>query len=85
MTGPEHYKEAERLVAQAELWRDFDCSGLTAQERIGWTAADAALAQVHATLALADAEDREAAAEARIAECVPEGGSRLNVAVAGAR
>lgn len=38
-------------------------------------------AEVYAHLSVAADVDREADAEARIAECVPEGGSRLQVAV----
>lgn len=44
MTGPEHYREAERLLARAADSTTYDeAAGITAQ------------AQVHATLALAAA------------------------------
>jgi hypothetical protein len=46
MTGPEHYREAERLLAAGE----YDESGDEALH-----ARDVAAAQVHATLALAAA------------------------------
>lgn len=46
MTGPEHFREAERLIDQASEWLDS-----YADRRI----ADLAEAQVHATLALAAA------------------------------
>lgn len=46
MTGPEHYKEAERLLATVEA---------TAEDTVGSVAATVAQAQVHATLALAAA------------------------------
>ena len=55
MTGPEHYREAERLVKQAEGWADFDRWPMTSEQRIARQAADAAAAQVHATLAVAAA------------------------------
>ncbi|MGW4663245.1 hypothetical protein [Streptosporangium sandarakinum] len=44
MTGPEHYREAERLVREAD-----------AEDAPEWVTARAAQAQVHATLALAAA------------------------------
>jgi len=43
MTGPEHYREAERLLTEADGWAYGEI------ERVELTAA----AQVHATLALA--------------------------------
>lgn len=46
MTGPEHYREAERLIAAGE----YDETGEDVLH-----ARDIALAQVHATLALAAA------------------------------
>lgn len=50
MTGPEHYREAERLVSGAQNVVDVaPIDGLTRTEC-------AALAQVHATLALAAAQ-----------------------------
>jgi hypothetical protein len=58
MTGPEHYREAERLIAQADGWLDADYgwkATLSREERIGYRAADLAAAQVHATLAHAAA------------------------------
>lgn len=49
MTGPEHYQEAERLLVGAQNVMDIaPVDGLTREEC-------AALAQVHATLALAAA------------------------------
>lgn len=51
MTGPAHYAEAERVTAAAKSQSRADDEGFT-----GWSRADlAALAQVHATLALAAA------------------------------
>jgi len=47
MTGPEHYREAERLLAVADVY-DEDGAWATAKAR-------RAEAQVHATLALAAA------------------------------
>jgi len=57
MTGPEHYREAERLLAIAAA--STDAPGITAQVT--------AEAQVHATLALSAAQDgpQYAAAELR--------------------
>lgn len=57
-TGPEHYRHAERLIAQADEWLDADLGwkgDLTTEERHGFRAGDLAAAQVHATLALAAA------------------------------
>jgi hypothetical protein len=45
MTGPEHYKEAERIIAQA----------MNQELPVATISAIAATAQVHATLALAAA------------------------------
>ena len=53
MTGPHHYREAERLSARAQSWADFDRWPMSAEERTAQAAVDAALAQAHATLALA--------------------------------
>jgi hypothetical protein len=56
MTGPEHYREAERLIEQADTWMDADHGWrgeLSTEERLSRRAADLAAAQVHATLALA--------------------------------
>ncbi len=50
MTGPEHYKAAERLVAHSQSHTD---QGNGADDKIAELAA--AQAQVHATLALAAA------------------------------
>lgn len=50
MTGPDHYREAERLVAHSKNHTD---QGNGADDKIGELAA--AQAQVHATLALAAA------------------------------
>lgn len=58
MTGPDHYREAERLASQADAWMDADTgwkAALASEERIARRAADLAAAQVHATLALAAA------------------------------
>lgn len=58
MTGPEHYRQAERLIEQADEWPDADLGwkgDLTAAERIARRDSDLAAAQVHATLALAAA------------------------------
>lgn len=57
MTGPEHYREAERLAASAEEWMDADSgwkSQLSAAERTARRSADLLAAQVHATLAQTD-------------------------------
>jgi hypothetical protein len=58
MTGPEHYREAERLTEQASTWANADTgwkAHLSSEERIAYRMADLAEAQVHATLALAAA------------------------------
>lgn len=58
MTGPEHYKEAERLTRQARTWMDADTgwkAHLSTSERLAFRRADLAEAQVHATLANAAA------------------------------
>ncbi len=58
MTGPEHYREAERLAAQADEWMDADRgwkAHLSTEERLAFRTADLAAAQVYATLALAAA------------------------------
>ncbi|GHA01228.1 hypothetical protein ACFOOM_12315 [Streptomyces echinoruber] len=57
-TGPEHYREAERLAEQADSWMDADIgwkAHLPTEERIARRRADLDAAQVHATLALAAA------------------------------
>ena len=52
MTGPEHYREAERIVRAAKSRYIADEEGFSE-----WSRSDlAALAQVHATLALAAAD-----------------------------
>lgn len=58
MTGPEHFREAERLTDQANSWANADMgwkAHLSSEERIAHRMADLADAQVHATLALAAA------------------------------
>ena len=54
MTGLEHYREAERLLEEADAWMDVDYgwkANLSADERIARRTADLVAAQVHATLA----------------------------------
>ncbi|WP_330349237.1 hypothetical protein [Streptomyces sp. NBC_00582] len=58
MTGPEHYREAERLTEQSKTWANADMgrkAHLSSEERIAYRMADLAEAQVHATLAQAAA------------------------------
>jgi hypothetical protein len=58
VTGPEHYREAERFAAEADTYPDADLGwkgNLDGEERIRYRMADLAAAQVHATLALAAA------------------------------
>lgn len=55
MTGPEHYTEAERLISDAVSW-DSD------HKQVAIDSVVAAVAQVHATLALAAAQARLAIA-----------------------
>lgn len=65
MTGPEHYRVAERLIADADAWMDADSgwmADLSGEERIARRVADLAAAQVHATLALAAAQGGESRA-----------------------
>ncbi|WP_329214862.1 hypothetical protein OG352_05370 [Streptomyces sp. NBC_01485] len=53
-TGPEHYREAERLITQANTWANADMgwkAHLSSEARIAHRMADLAEAQVHATLA----------------------------------
>ena len=51
MSGPQHYQEAERIALAAQSLDVANREGFT-----GWTRSDlAALAHVHATLALASA------------------------------
>lgn len=57
-TGPEHYREAERLQKQADTWENADSGwkgSLTAEERIARRMADLTAALVHAQLANAAA------------------------------
>ena len=57
MTGPEHYREAENCIEQADLVIDADWgiySSMSTQERMQRRMAELAEAQAHATLALAD-------------------------------
>lgn len=58
MTGPEHYREAERLAQQAATWMNADTgwkAHLTGAERLAHRVADLAEGQLHATLAAAAA------------------------------
>jgi hypothetical protein len=58
MTGPDHYREAERLIDQADVIMDADygwMASLGSGERLQRRTAYLAAAQVHATLALAAA------------------------------
>ena len=78
----QHYAAAEKWLERAEGRYEVareDCT-FDSEDR---EFVDYALrfANVHAQLAIAADVDREADAGARIAECVPEGGSRLQVAV----
>ncbi|WP_069769734.1 hypothetical protein [Streptomyces sp. LUP30] len=66
MTGPEHYREAERLTDQANSWANADTgwkAHLSSEERIAYRMADLAEAQVHATLALTAATAMQAAVD----------------------
>lgn len=54
MTGPEHYREAERFAAAAGEWENADTGwkgALSTHERLARRQLDLAAAQVHATLA----------------------------------
>ena len=54
MNGPEHYREAERLMKQGDEWMDADTgwkARLGVDERLARRTADLLAAQVHATLA----------------------------------
>lgn len=65
MTGPEHYREAERLAKQADTWENADTGWkgqLSVEERIARRMTDLAAAQVHATLAGASTQDPTATA-----------------------
>jgi hypothetical protein len=58
VTGPQHYREAERLIGEAGGWMNADVGWrgtLSAGERLAYRAGDLAEAQVHATLAVAAA------------------------------
>ena len=84
----DHYKQGdvwlERAEQAAEMFAD-DTAKTARAEDVAAVAAIAstfaAIAQAHYAGSQAADIDREADAEARIAECVPEGGSRLQVAV----
>ena len=57
-TGPEHYREAERLAQLAEGWLDADYGWkgqLRSEERLARRNSDLAAAHVHALLSLAAA------------------------------
>lgn len=57
-TGPEHYREAERLAQQAGTWMNADTgwkAHLSAEERLAHRMADLTEALVHAQLANAAA------------------------------
>jgi hypothetical protein len=57
MTGPEHYREAEALAESSLHWMggDWGPEDMTPAERLARKDSDVAMAQVHATLALAAA------------------------------
>lgn len=58
MTGPEHYREAERLTRRAGTWMEASTGWkgrLPDEQRLAYRMADLAEAQVHATLAKAAA------------------------------
>jgi len=54
-TGPEHYRQAERLAAQADHWMHGWKAHLTTQERIQRRNADLLAGLLHAVLANAAA------------------------------
>ncbi|WP_086559940.1 hypothetical protein [Streptomyces africanus] len=57
-TGPEHYREAERLIEQSKTWANADTgwkAHLSPEVRRAYRMADLAEAQVHADLAKAAA------------------------------
>jgi hypothetical protein len=57
-TGPEHYREAERLLERAETWENADTgwkAHLSSEERIARRTADIGTATAHALLAQAAA------------------------------
>jgi hypothetical protein len=65
-TGPEHYREAERLLEQSKTWANADTgwkARLSTEERIARRMADLAEAQVHADLAKAAATAMGTASE----------------------
>ena len=76
MNESDHYCAAEKWLRMAETaYRDnAEFETVTVLTR---------LANVHAQLAIAADVDREASAEQRIAECVPNGGQALAVSVRG--
>ena len=56
MRGPEHYREAEALARSAPNWMaDWGPRDMPFTERLAHKNSDVAMAQVHATLALAAA------------------------------
>ena len=67
MTGPEHYREAERLAGMAHHWTYGDGADPVAG------AALAAEAQVHATLALTAATAMQAAVDGSEPGMAPQG------------
>lgn len=86
MTGPEHYREAERLAAQAARWMDANTgwkAHLSVGERLAYRAADLAAAQVHAALALAAATAQSAPVDDEPDSGMPPADARAWNAVAG--
>ena len=73
-----HYAKAVKWVELAEGSAEQQWDRLSAEEQLDYALR---FAQTYAALSTAADIDGEAEAEARIAECVPEGGSRLQVAV----
>ena len=74
MNESQHYSQAEKWLKQAEAMYEREGANLDVDTFLRF-------ANVHAQLAIAADVDREATAGQRIAECVPEGGSRLQVAM----
>lgn len=77
----DHYSEAARLADRAEDWRDFDRYPLSSDERYHLAAVDAALAAVHAQLALVDVQRQIAADEHVLTDAVDGERRTLRVAV----